>query len=109
MRRMARSIRPQSQGTDAHRALTVLGNTVRAAIVHELRHGPLLGPDLAERLGLPSGTTGPHLAILRDAGVVISTIQPGHGRPILHTLEPARADHLFRDLVTYLAPIDHQC
>ena len=106
MRRMARATQPQSQGDDAHAALTVLGNTVRAAIVHELRSGPLLGPVLGDRLGLPSGTTGPHLTALRDAGVVISEIQPGHGRPILHKLDPARADHLLHELVAYLGPLD---
>lgn len=104
MRRMARTIQPQAQGDDVHEALHLLGHTVRAAIVHELRSGPLLGPELGHRLGLPSGTTGPHLVALRASGTITSEIQPGHGRPVLHCLNTRRADELTRLLVSYLMP-----
>lgn len=102
MRRMARTIQPHAQGDEVHEALILLGNTVRAAIVHELRSGPVLGPELGTRLGLPSGTTGPHLVALRESGIITSEVQTGHGRPVLHQLNVARADELTNLVISYL-------
>lgn len=102
MRRMARAIHPHAQGDQVHEALMLLGNPVRAAIIHELRAGALLGPELGERLALPSGSVGPHLLALREAGVITSEVQPGHGRPVRHSLNPARTDELARLIVDYL-------
>lgn len=94
MARMARSIQPHGQDDDVHHALTVLGNTVRAAIIHELGSGPVLGPELAKRLDLPSGTLSPQLLVLRDAEVIHCEAQSGHGRPILHTLNTRKLEEI---------------
>lgn len=102
MRRMARAIQPHTQGDQVHEALMLLGNPVRAAIIHELRQGDLLGPDLGERLKLPSGSIGPHLLALREAHVITSEVQPGHGRPVRHSLDHSRTDELMRLIVDYL-------
>lgn len=102
MVRMPAPIQPQGQSDDVHQAVIALGNGLRAAIIHELRQGPLLGPDLNERLSLPSGTVTPQLAILRDLGVVVSETQTGRGRPTLHTLNKARIRELLDTLDAYL-------
>ena len=102
MVRMPAPIQPQGQSDDVHQAVIALGNGLRAAIIHELRQGPLLGPDLNERLSLPSGTVTPQLAILRDLGVVVSETQTGRGRPTLHTLNEARIQELLDTLDAYL-------
>lgn len=104
MVRMPAAIQPRGQNDDVHGAAIALGNTVRLAIVHELAQGPLLGPELIERLGLPSGTVAPHLVILRDYGVITSTTQSGRGRPTLHTLCRPRLSELLATLTQYLEP-----
>lgn len=102
MVRMPAPIQPQGQSDDVHQAVIALGNGLRAAIIHELRQGPLLGPDLNERLSLPSGTVTPQLAILRELGVVVSETQTGRGRPTLHRLNKARIRELLDTLDAYL-------
>lgn len=104
MVRMPAPIQPRGQNDDVHGAAIALGNTVRLAIIHELAQGPLLGPELIDRLGLPSGTVGPHLTILRNHGVITSNTQSGRGRPTLHALHQSRLDELVATLVQYLEP-----
>lgn len=102
MGRMPAPIQPRGQSDAVHAAAVALGNTVRLAIIHELAQGPLLGPDLITRLGLPSGTVGPHLELLRGQGVITSTPQPGRGRPTLHTLDMDRTRELLDIWTAYL-------
>lgn len=106
MVRMPAPIQPRGQNDDVHGAAIALGNTVRLAIIHELAQGPLLGPDLIERLGLPSGTVAPHLTILRNHGVITSSTQGGRGRPTLHALHQPRVGELLATLAEYLEPAD---
>lgn len=102
MGRMPAPIQPRGQSDAVHAAAVALGNTVRLAIVHELAQGPLLGPDLIARLGLPSGTVGPHLELLRGQGVITSTAQPGRGRPTLHALNTDKTRELLDVWTAYL-------
>lgn len=102
MVRMPAPIQPQGQSDDVHQAVIALGNGLRAAIIHELMRSPLLGPELNERLSLPSGTVTPQLAVLRDLGVVVSETQTGRGRPTLHTLDKTRIRELLDTLDAYL-------
>jgi DNA-binding transcriptional ArsR family regulator len=99
---MPAPMQPKGQNDDVHRAVVAIGNGLRAAIIHELRQGPLLGPELNERLSLPSGTVTPQLAVLRDLGVVVSEAQAGRGRPTLHTLNQAQTRELLEALGAYL-------
>ncbi|WP_327087393.1 winged helix-turn-helix domain-containing protein [Nonomuraea sp. NBC_01738] len=59
-------------GTRPARSLERLIGAGRAAILHELEH-PATTSELTAQLGLSLGTVGGHLAILRDADLVVGT------------------------------------
>ena len=48
-----------------------LADTKRLMIVHELRNGEKSVGELAELLGLKQSNTSQHLAVLRNAGVIL--------------------------------------
>jgi DNA-binding transcriptional ArsR family regulator len=50
--------------------LDALGNSVRRAILHELRAGPLSVGQIAERLPVSRPAVSRHLRVLEDAGLV---------------------------------------
>ena len=57
--------------------LRALAHPLRLALLIVLEQGELEPGDLAERVGVPVATLAPHLAALRDAGLVRDGAGPG--------------------------------
>jgi DNA-binding transcriptional ArsR family regulator len=77
------------------RAFRALADDTRRAILRLLRHGPLTSGEIADRFDSSWPTISRHLAVLRDAGLVVSE---RHGQEIRYDLNTS----VFQDLAQHL-------
>jgi ArsR family transcriptional regulator, arsenate/arsenite/antimonite-responsive transcriptional repressor len=76
-------------------AFQALGDPTRRQILQELRKGPKTSGEIAERFDSSWPTISRHLAVLRDAGLVLSEKQ---GQQVVYELNTT----VFHDLVEQL-------
>ena len=83
---MSRALEPQT----AAAVFFALGDPTRLSLLARLSLGPALSAtQLAQGAGVTRQAITKHLAVLEDAGLVVST---RHGRDVLYVLEAARVD-----------------
>ncbi|MFO8009900.1 MAG: metalloregulator ArsR/SmtB family transcription factor [Dehalococcoidia bacterium] len=77
-----------------------LGDAKRLMIIHQLRDGERSVGDLAEKLGLKQSNTSQHLAVLRNAGIVIP--RRDGNTVFYHLVNPmiAKACDMVREVIT---------
>lgn len=76
-------------------AFTALGDPTRRQILQELRKGPRTSGEIAERFASSWPTISRHLAVLRDAGLVLSEKQ---GQQVIYELNTT----VFHDVIEQL-------
>ena len=79
----------------SNRAFRALADETRREILRLLRDGPLTSGDIAGRFASSWPTISRHLAVLRDAGLVVTERR---GQEILYELNTS----VFQDLVQHL-------
>lgn len=77
------------------RAFRALSDDTRRGILRLLRDGPLTSGDIADRFDSSWPTISRHLAVLRDAGLVLTE---RHGQEIRYELNTS----VFQDLIQHL-------
>jgi|SRR5690348_3814120 DNA-binding transcriptional ArsR family regulator len=81
--------------TASNRAFRALADETRRDILRLLRNGPLTSGDIADRFDSSWPTISRHLAVLRDAGLVVTERQ---GQEIRYELNTS----VFQDLIQHL-------
>lgn len=76
-------------------AFTALGDSTRRQILQELRKGPRTSGEIAEKFASSWPTISRHLAVLRDAGLVLSEKQ---GQQVIYELNTT----VFHDVIEQL-------
>ena len=79
----------------SNRAFRALADETRREILRLLRDGPLASGEIAERFDSSWPTVSRHLAVLRDAGLVVTE---RHGQEIRYELNTS----VFQDLIQHL-------
>ena len=79
----------------SNRAFRALADETRRIILRLLRDGPLTSGEIAERFDSSWPTISRHLAVLREAGLVVTE---RHGQEIRYELNTS----VFQDLVQHL-------
>jgi ArsR family transcriptional regulator len=85
----------KSQTSRSHTAFRALADDTRRQILRMLRTGPRTSGDIAEQFDSSWPTISRHLAVLRDAGLVVAV---RHGQEIRYELDTS----VFQDVVHYL-------
>lgn len=79
----------------SNRAFRALADETRRTILRLLRDGPLTSGEIADRFDSSWPTISRHLAVLRDAGLVVTE---RHGQEIRYELNTS----VFQDLIQHL-------
>jgi ArsR family transcriptional regulator len=80
----------------SNRAFRALADETRRMILRLLRDGPLTSGEIADRFDSSWPTVSRHLAVLREAGLVVTE---RHGQEIRYELNTS----VFQDLIQHLA------
>lgn len=85
----------------SNRAFQALADETRRAILRLLRDGPLTSGDIAAKFNSSWPTISRHLAVLRDAGLVVPQRK---GQEIYYELNTSVFQDLVQHLVDWVAP-----
>ena len=85
----------------ANRAFRALADETRRMILRLLRDGPLTSGEIADRFDSSWPTISRHLAVLRDAGLVVTE---RHGQEIRYELNTSVFQDLIQHLVEWTRP-----
>lgn len=81
--------------SSSNQAFRALADETRREILRLLRDGPLTSGDIADRFDSSWPTISRHLAVLKDAGLVVTE---RHGQEIRYELDTS----VFQDLIQHL-------
>ena len=84
--------------SDAYKALA---DPTRRRILRILRHGPLTSGEIAERFDTSWPTVSRHLAVLRDAGLILSVRE---GQQIIYELNTTVVEDVVNSLLDWVRP-----
>jgi DNA-binding transcriptional ArsR family regulator len=84
-----------------HQAFRALADDTRRTILRLLRDGPLTSGQIADRFHSSWPTISRHLAVLRDAGLVVAE---RHGQEIRYELNTSVFQDLIRHLMEWTRP-----
>lgn len=91
-----------SPDAELETAIDAFGNRVRVGIIRHLReHGPSTRGDIADALGVVTGSMNAHLRSLETAGLIASDPPPTQersGRRVRYVLVPSRVTELYTAL-----------
>ena len=82
-------------------AFRALADPTRRDIVQLLRHGPLTSGEIATHFPVAWATISRHLAILRDAGLIMAE---RHGQQIVYELNTTVVEDVIQHLLTWVTP-----
>lgn len=82
-------------------AFKALADPTRRDILRLLRDGPRTSGEIAAHFPTAWATISRHLAVLREANLILST---RHGQQIVYELNTTVADELFEHLLEWLRP-----
>ena len=85
----------------SNRAFRALADETRRSILRLLRDGPLTSGDIAGQFNSSWPTISRHLAVLRDAGLVVAE---RHGQEIRYELDTSVFQDLIQHLVEWTKP-----
>jgi len=87
--------------TASNQAFRALADETRRMILRLLRNGPLTSGEIADRFDSSWPTISRHLAVLRDAGLVVTE---RHGQEIRYELNTTVFQDLIQHLVEWTEP-----
>ena len=87
--------------SSSNQALRALGDETRRTILRLLRDGPLTSGEIADRFDSSWPTISRHLAVLREAGLVMTE---RHGQEIRYELNTSVFQDLIQHLVEWTRP-----
>jgi ArsR family transcriptional regulator, arsenate/arsenite/antimonite-responsive transcriptional repressor len=85
----------------SNRAFRALADETRRMILRLLRDGPLTSGEIADRFDSSWPTVSRHLAVLREAGLVVTE---RHGQEIRYELNTSVFEDLIQHLVEWTRP-----
>jgi len=85
----------------SNRAFRALADETRRMILRLLRDGPLTSGEIADRFDSSWPTVSRHLAVLREAGLVVTE---RHGQEIRYELNTSAFQDLIQHLVEWTRP-----
>jgi len=87
--------------SSSNQAFRALGDETRRVILRLLRDGPLTSGEIADRFDSSWPTISRHLAVLREAGLVMTE---RHGQEIRYELNTSVFQDLIQHLVEWTRP-----
>lgn len=86
-------------------AFKALADPTRRRILRILRDGPLTSGEIAERFDTSWPTVSRHLAVLRDAGLILSVRE---GQQIIYELNTTVVEDVVNSLLEWVRPTNGQ-
>ena len=82
-------------------AFRALADPTRRDIVQLLRSGPLTSGEIAQHFPVAWATVSRHLAVLRDAGLILAE---RHGQQVVYELNTTVLEDLIQHLIGWIQP-----